>query len=146
MREFDPGDGRTALIDRGHEVVPEQREIVTVRLLELGVLVHLRFAIFARIERPAVAPTDMEDSIRAVKVGADRVFLGGVAAGTLMWSRMQRQYRRNLFSKHALRRVAALGYLVDQIEQLPNVEVRRGTEVSELIGGGGRLRVSNRCR
>lgn len=38
-------------------------------------------------------------------------FLGGVAAGTLMWTRMQRQYRRNLFSKHALRRVAALGYL-----------------------------------
>jgi hypothetical protein len=38
-------------------------------------------------------------------------FLGGVAAGTIMWSRMQRQYRRNLFSKSALRRVAALGYL-----------------------------------
>lgn len=38
-------------------------------------------------------------------------FLGGVAAGTLMWSRMQRQYRRNLFSRHTLRRVAALGYL-----------------------------------
>lgn len=38
-------------------------------------------------------------------------FLGGVAAGSLMWSRMQRQYRRNLFSKHTLRRVAALGYL-----------------------------------
>jgi len=38
-------------------------------------------------------------------------FIGGVAAGTLMWSRMQRQYRRNLFSKYALRRVAALGYL-----------------------------------
>ena len=38
-------------------------------------------------------------------------FLGGVAAGTLMWSHMQRQYRRNLFSKYALRRVAALGYL-----------------------------------
>ena len=38
-------------------------------------------------------------------------FLGGVAAGSLMWSRMQRQYRRNLFSKHMLRRVAALGYL-----------------------------------
>jgi thioredoxin reductase (NADPH) len=31
-------------------------------------------------------------------------------------------------------------YLVDQIEQLPNVEVRPGTEVSELIGGDGRLR------
>ncbi|HEY6088881.1 MAG TPA: hypothetical protein VD771_03735 [Gemmatimonadaceae bacterium] len=38
-------------------------------------------------------------------------FLGGVAAGSLMWTRMQRQYRRNLFSKSPLRRVAALGYL-----------------------------------
>ena len=38
-------------------------------------------------------------------------FLGGIAAGTLMWSRMQRQYRRNLFSRYTLRRVAALGYL-----------------------------------
>ena len=38
-------------------------------------------------------------------------FLGGVAAGTLIWSRMQRQYRRNLFSRHMFRRVAALGYL-----------------------------------
>jgi hypothetical protein len=38
-------------------------------------------------------------------------FFGGVTAGSLMWSRMQRQYRRNLFSKSALRRVAALGYL-----------------------------------
>lgn len=38
-------------------------------------------------------------------------FLGGVAAGSLMWSRLQRQYRRNLFSRSPLRRVAALGYL-----------------------------------
>jgi hypothetical protein len=38
-------------------------------------------------------------------------FLGGIAAGTLIWSRLQRQYRRNLFSRHAIRRVAALGYL-----------------------------------
>lgn len=38
-------------------------------------------------------------------------FIGGVAAGTLVWSRMQRQYRRNLFSKSPVRRVAALGYL-----------------------------------
>ncbi|HMH86620.1 MAG TPA: hypothetical protein VK529_11795 [Gemmatimonadaceae bacterium] len=38
-------------------------------------------------------------------------FLGGVAAGTMIWSRLQRQYRRNLFSRHTLRRVAALGYL-----------------------------------
>ena len=38
-------------------------------------------------------------------------FLSGVAAGSLMWSYMQRQYRRNLFSNSPLRRVAALGYL-----------------------------------
>jgi hypothetical protein len=38
-------------------------------------------------------------------------FLGGIAAGTLVWSRLQRQYRRNLFSPHTFRRVAALGYL-----------------------------------
>jgi hypothetical protein len=38
-------------------------------------------------------------------------FLGGIAAGTLIWSRMQRQYRRNLFSPRTFRRVAALGYL-----------------------------------
>ena len=38
-------------------------------------------------------------------------FVGGLAAGSVMWSRMQRQYRRNLFSNSPLRRVAALGYL-----------------------------------
>jgi hypothetical protein len=38
-------------------------------------------------------------------------FVGGIAAGTLFWSRMQRHYRRNLFSRSALVRVAALGYL-----------------------------------
>ena len=38
-------------------------------------------------------------------------FLGGIAAGTMIWSRLQRQYRRNLFSRHTFRRVAALGYL-----------------------------------
>jgi hypothetical protein len=38
-------------------------------------------------------------------------FLGGIAAGSLIWSRLQRQYRRNLFSSHTFRRVAALGYL-----------------------------------
>ena len=38
-------------------------------------------------------------------------FLGGVAAGSLVWTHLQRQYRRNLFSKSPLRRVAALGYL-----------------------------------
>ena len=44
---------------------------------------------------------------RFVAVG----FLGGVAAGSLLWSRMQRNCRRNLFSRNPLFRVAALGYL-----------------------------------
>jgi len=38
-------------------------------------------------------------------------FLGGIAAGSLVWTHLQRQYRRDLFSKSPLRRVAALGYL-----------------------------------
>jgi hypothetical protein len=38
-------------------------------------------------------------------------FLGGIATGSLVWTHLQRQYRRNLFSKSPLRRVAALGYL-----------------------------------
>ena len=38
-------------------------------------------------------------------------FLGGVAAGSMVWTHLQRQYRRDLFSRSPLRRVAALGYL-----------------------------------
>jgi hypothetical protein len=38
-------------------------------------------------------------------------FLGGAACGALAWSHLQKQYRRDLFSKHPLRRFAALSYL-----------------------------------
>lgn len=38
-------------------------------------------------------------------------FLSGATAGAIMWSRLQKQYRRDLFNKNAVRRVAALGYL-----------------------------------
>ena len=38
-------------------------------------------------------------------------FLGGIALGALAWSHLQRQYRRDLFSRHPLRRFAALTYL-----------------------------------
>ena len=38
-------------------------------------------------------------------------FLGGLAVGVLIWSRLQHRHRRDLFSKHSLRRFAALGYL-----------------------------------
>jgi hypothetical protein len=38
-------------------------------------------------------------------------FLGGLALGVLFWSRQQHRHRRDLFSRHSLRRLAALGYL-----------------------------------
>jgi len=38
-------------------------------------------------------------------------FVGGVAAGSIVWNRLQHNCRRELFSRSALRRVAALGYL-----------------------------------
>lgn len=38
-------------------------------------------------------------------------FFSGMAAGSLVWSKMQRNCRRNLFSPNPLFRIAALGYL-----------------------------------
>ena len=38
-------------------------------------------------------------------------FVAGLACGTLAWSHLQRQHRRDLFSRHPLRRFAALSYL-----------------------------------
>lgn len=37
--------------------------------------------------------------------------LGGLLAGALGWSAAQHAYRRELFSRHPLRRLAALGHL-----------------------------------
>ncbi len=38
-------------------------------------------------------------------------FLSGAACGAIVWTKLQEQYRRDLFNKNAVRRVAALGYL-----------------------------------
>jgi len=38
-------------------------------------------------------------------------FVAGLACGALAWSHVQLQYRRDLFSRHPLRRFAALSYL-----------------------------------
>lgn len=38
-------------------------------------------------------------------------FLSGAACGAFVWTKLQKQYRRDLFNKNAVRRVAALGYL-----------------------------------
>ena len=38
-------------------------------------------------------------------------FVGGVAAGTIVWTKLQRTHRRDLFSSRRLRRIAALSFL-----------------------------------
>jgi hypothetical protein len=48
-------------------------------------------------------------------------FVGGFAAGTLLWSRMQRTHQRDLFSPRRLRRIAALSFLRGR----PTVETAR---------------------
>jgi hypothetical protein len=37
--------------------------------------------------------------------------MAGAACGAVAWSRLERQYRRDLFSRYPLRRLAALSYL-----------------------------------
>lgn len=41
-------------------------------------------------------------------------FVGGLAVGLIVWSQQTRRYRRDLFSRRKLRRLAALGYLGGQ--------------------------------
>lgn len=38
-------------------------------------------------------------------------FLGGAACGAMLWTTLQKQYRRDLFNRRPVRRVAALGFL-----------------------------------
>jgi hypothetical protein len=38
-------------------------------------------------------------------------FLSGLAIGVVLWTGQQARHRRGLFSRHPLRRLAALGYL-----------------------------------
>jgi hypothetical protein len=48
-------------------------------------------------------------------------FIGGVALGLVVWGVQVQRSRRELFSRSALRRLAALGYLAGQ----PGVETAR---------------------
>jgi hypothetical protein len=51
-------------------------------------------------------------------------FLGGFAAGVLLWSTQVERNRRELFSRSAVRRLAALGFLSGR----PGVETTRVLE------------------
>ena len=42
-------------------------------------------------------------------------FIGGVAAGLLVWSTQVERNRRELFNRRPLRRLAALGFLAGQV-------------------------------
>ena len=48
-------------------------------------------------------------------------FVGGIAAGTLLWTRMQRAHRHDLFSPNRVHRIAALSFLRGR----PTVETAR---------------------
>jgi hypothetical protein len=48
----------------------------------------------------------------ALYIGAG--FAGGLLVGLIVWSQQTRRYRRDLFSRRKLRRLAALGYLRGQ--------------------------------
>ena len=52
---------------------------------------------------------------------AGLAFLGGLAAGLLVWGAAMERSRRDLFSKSPVRRLAALGYLGGR----PGVETAR---------------------
>jgi hypothetical protein len=54
----------------------------------------------------------VSDRNGALYVGAG--FAGGLLVGLIVWSQQTRRYRRDLFSRRKLRRLAALGYLRGQ--------------------------------
>ena len=54
----------------------------------------------------------MSDRNGALYIGAG--FAGGLLVGLIVWSQQTRRYRRDLFSRRKLRRLAALGYLRGQ--------------------------------
>jgi hypothetical protein len=54
----------------------------------------------------------VSDRNGALYMGAG--FAGGLLMGLIVWSQQTRRYRRDLFSRRKLRRLAALGYLRGQ--------------------------------
>jgi len=66
-----------------------------------------------RRRRVVVVGTQYHGGVGAL--GASRLaalgFFSGLALGVVVWSGQQERYRHGLFSRHPLRRLAALGYL-----------------------------------
>ncbi len=47
----------------------------------------------------------------SVRLATGAGFVGGLAAGLVVWTQQTHRYRHNLFSQHPWRRLAALGHL-----------------------------------
>jgi hypothetical protein len=60
----------------------------------------------------------------AVGMVSTAAFASGFALGLIVWSSQTHRYRRNLFSSHPWRRLAALGYMRGQPSER-NVRVLR---------------------
>ena len=52
-------------------------------------------------------------------------FLSGLAVGLVAWSGQQHRHRRDLFSRHSLQRLAALGYLRGSTPSVDTARVLR---------------------
>ncbi len=50
----------------------------------------------------------------AMRLATSAGFVGGLLAGLVVWTQQMHRYRRNLFSQHPWRRLAALGHLRGQ--------------------------------
>lgn len=61
---------------------------------------------------------------RAFGLAATAGLASGLALGLIVWSSQTHRYRRNLFSNHPWRRLAALGYMRGQ-PSVRNVRVLR---------------------
>jgi hypothetical protein len=67
------------------------------------------------------APQRSEGRAKDLLVNTGIAFLGGLAAGVLVWGTAIQRSRRDLFSRSPVRRLAALGYLGGR----PGVETAR---------------------
>ena len=54
MGLFDAGGGRFAAFDGGNEIGPEEREVMSIGLLQLRIFVDGRGALARGIKRPAI--------------------------------------------------------------------------------------------
>ena len=78
MGYFNVGYGFSATLDGVNKICPEEFQIVAVGFLKLGIFVKGPGLGVCRVERPTVAPANMERAFRSVEVRAYRVLFSVV--------------------------------------------------------------------